>query len=75
MFRLFFLMIGIIFAFMLWRIIRIVMRGGGTGGLDDRTAGGGRKPEEPDRAFRNAKDAEFEDLKPPPEEGKPGGKP
>jgi len=67
MLRLFYLMIGAIFAFMLWRIIRIVARSGridgGTGG-----AVSPRHDEPADASLKNAQEAKFEDLQPPPKD-------
>jgi hypothetical protein len=73
MYRLFFLMIAAIFGYMLWRIVRVVMRsGGGSSGGDGtvgRAPGSNGKPTE---SFKNVKDADFEDLNPPDTGGSPG---
>ena len=73
MLRLFYLMIAAIFAFMLWRIVQIVMRtsGGRRDGVSMPDAGG---PHDAEKPYMDVKDAEFEDLKPPPKEDAPGGK-
>lgn len=66
MYRLFFLMIAFIFGYMLWRIVRVVMRSGvrppGEDGPSGRASG---RPSTPVQSFKDVKDAEFEDLNPP----------
>lgn len=64
MFRLFVLTIAAIFAYMLWRIIRVVARNRGSSSGDHREAPfEGHEP--PRERFRDVRDADFEDLKPP----------
>ena len=74
MYRLFFLMIALIFGYMLWRIVRVVLRSGRpVQGEHGRTMHVPQPPGKPAQAFKDVKDAEFEDLKPPPGPDGPSG--
>jgi hypothetical protein len=76
MYRLFFLVIAVIFGYMLWRIVRVVTRGGRMSGNDGATLGSQAR-RTPARTYKDVKDAEFEDLTPgrpdaPPGQSDPG---
>jgi|WetSurMetagenome_2_1015567.scaffolds.fasta_scaffold46493_2 hypothetical protein len=73
MYRLFFLIIAVIFGYMLWRIVRVVTRGGQMPGNDGTTIRS-NTPRTPARTYKDVKDAEFEDLKPGRSDG-PAGPP
>jgi hypothetical protein len=69
MYRLFFLIIAVIFGYMLWRIVRVVTRGGGRMTGNDGATLSSQARRTPARTYKDVKDAEFEDLKP----GRPDG--
>ncbi len=61
MFRLFFLMIAVIFGYMLWRIVRVVSRG-----TRGETMEEDRPPYRPSaQTFKDVHDATFEDVQTP----------
>jgi len=73
MYRLFFLMIAAIFGYMIWRIVRVVIRSGGpSAGKDGSSMRTPQGPQKPAQPFKDVKDAEFEDLKPPGSDGPSG---
>lgn len=60
--RLFLLMLVFLFAYMMWRMIKIMTR---MGGSNRRSIYDQPKPQEPVQKFKDVKDAEFEEIKKP----------
>lgn len=59
--RLMLVLLAGMFAYMMWRVVKIMSRTGGS--REDGGVFGRSKP--PDELFTNVKDADFEELKPP----------